>query len=228
MTVELTHEQYEALRAIDSCTIANAIEPFKVRHRLEGYAGPEIKCLYPDMGVMLGYAVTAKIKTVLSDRPIAREHWFNFLEEMQRIPEPRVLVMEDESDPPCHACFHGDITGNTHKRVGIIGLVTNGAVRDLDEVRKIPFFYFAPGTVVSHGKIEITEYMVPVNVGGMLVKPGDLIHGDKHGTIHIPDEIAKQVAESARKVTETEAGHLDLIHSADFTLAKLRARMEGK
>lgn len=228
MTVELTRAEMDALRAIDSPTIANAIEPFKVRHRVEGYMGPEIRCLFPDMGVMLGYAVTAKINTVYGDRPLNRARWFEFLEEMQSIPEPRVLVMEDESDPPCRACFHGEIICSTHKRLGILGLVTNGAVRDLDQVREIGFHYFAPGVVTSHGKLEVTASMVPVRVGGLVVKPGDLLHADKHGVIQIPDEVAKQVPDQARRLMEIEAGYLEVINGPDFSVAKLRARMEAK
>lgn len=126
MTVVLTPQEMEALRSIDSPTMANAIEPLKLRHRAEGFMGPDIRCYYPDMGVMVGYAVTAKINTVYGDRPLSRNNWFEFLEAMQSVPEPRVLVMEDESVPSGRACFHGEIICSAHNRLGIIGLVTNG------------------------------------------------------------------------------------------------------
>lgn len=228
MTVVLTPQEMEALRSIDSPTMANAIEPLKLRHRAEGFMGPDIRCYYPEMGVMVGYAVTAKINTVYGDRPLSRNNWFEFLEAMQSVPEPRVLVMEDESVPSGRACFHGEIICSAHNRLGIIGLVTNGAVRDLDQVRELGFHYFAAGLVASHGKLEVSSWMTPVRVGGVTIKPGDLVHGDQHGVLHIPDEAAKEAPAQARRITDIEAGYLEVINGPDFSIAKLQAKMEAK
>jgi 4-hydroxy-4-methyl-2-oxoglutarate aldolase len=228
MTVELSREEMDRLRSFDSPTICNAIETFKVRHRLEGYMGPGIHCIYPTMGVMLGYAVTIKINTVYTDRPINRAAWFQVLEQLKTFPEPRVLVMQDESESPCRSSFPGEIVSSTLKRLGVIGLITNGAVRDVEQVRAIGFHYLAGGIVVSHGKVEVVASMVPVTVSGLTVKPGDLLHADLNGVVHIPGEIAKQVAQEAQKIVTTEAGWLELIRGQDFSPVRLLAKIEGK
>jgi 4-hydroxy-4-methyl-2-oxoglutarate aldolase len=136
--------------------------------------------------------------------------------------------MQDESESPCRSSFPGEIVSSTLKRLGVIGLITNGAVRDVEQVRAIGFHYFAGGIVVSHGKVEVVASMVPVTVSGLTVKPGDLIHADLNGVVHIPGEIAKQVAQEAQKIATTEAGWLELIRGRDFTPAKLLAKIEGK
>jgi len=224
----LSPEEMQRLRSFDSPTICNAIEPFNVRHRLEGYVGPDIRCIYPNLGVMLGYAATVKINTVYADRPLNRAIWFHFLEQLQSCPAPRVVVIQDESESPCRSSFPGEILSSTLKRLGVIGLITNGAVRDVEQVRAIGFHYFAGGIVVSHGKIEAVAAQVPVTISGLTVKPGDLIHADVNGIVHIPNDIAKQVAEGAQKVMTTEASWLELIRGQDFTPARLLAKIEGR
>ena len=228
MTVELTREEMDRLRAFDSPTICNAIETFKLRHRLEGYMGPDIRCIYPTMGVMLGYAVTITINTVYTDRPLNRALWFQFLEQLKTFPEPRVLVMQDESESPCRSSFPGEIVSSTLKRLGVIGLITNGAVRDVEQVRAIGFHYFAGGIVASHGKIEAVASMTPVTISGLTVRPGDLIHADLNGIVHIPEEIGRRVAQEAQRIVETEADWLKLIRGEEFSLARLLAKIEGR
>ena len=129
----------DRLRAFNTPTVANAIEVFDVRPRNEGFMHPEIRCIFPRLGVMVGYAVTLKIQSV---RPGAkgasiphRVHW----QDVLKVPAPRVIVVEDLDDPPGLGSFWGEVNANMHRAMGCVGAVTNGSVRDLDEVEPLGF-----------------------------------------------------------------------------------------
>jgi 4-hydroxy-4-methyl-2-oxoglutarate aldolase len=214
----LTPEQFDELRAIDSPTIANAIEYFEVRPRVAGYCGSNVRCLTPDAGFMLGYAVTCKgdSTTETKDR---REHASLYRAIYELAPLPAVVVIGDDGDPSrihlsCHA---GEMMATTMKRVGAVGLVTNGGLRDIREINALGgFHYFGRGLVVAHGRPCIYDVGAVVNIDGMEVHPGDLLHGDENGVTVIPAEIAAQVAAKAREHRAMEEERLKEILGPDF------------
>jgi 4-hydroxy-4-methyl-2-oxoglutarate aldolase len=225
----LTAEQLAELRSIDSPTIANAIEHFEVRPRVSGYCGAEIRCLIPGLGTMLGYAVTCRgdSTTETKDR---REHAELYQAIWAMQPLPVVVVIGDDGDPSkinlsCHA---GEMMATTMKRLGAIGLVTDGGLRDINEVRALGgFHYFGRGLVVAHGRPCIYDVGATVRIAGMEVQPGDLLHGDENGITVIPAEIASRVAAQARAVREREQARLREILGPEFhkqfeTLAQYR------
>ena len=217
-TAKLTAEQLAELRAIDSPTIANAIEYFKVRPRVAGYGGATVKCLIPGLGSMLGYAVTCKGDSTTEDKD-RRDHADMYRAIRQLQPLPAVVVIGDDGDPAkidlsCHA---GEMMATTMKRVGAIGLVSNGGIRDIREVTELgQFHYFGRGLVVAHGRPCIYDIGATVNIAGMEVHPGDLLHGDENGITVIPAEIADKVAAQAMEVRRTEQGRLKEILGPDF------------
>ena len=216
--VQLTSEQLDELRAIDSPTIANAIEYFSVRPRVAGYCGSNVRCLTPDAGFMLGYAVTCKGDSTTEDKD-RREHTelYRAIHAMQ--PLPVVVVIGDDGDPSrLHlACHAGEMMATTMKRVGAVGLVTNGGLRDIREINALRgFHYYGRGLVVAHGRPSIYDVGATVNIDGMEVRPGDLLHGDENGITVIPAEIAGQVAAKAREHRAMEEERLAEILSDDF------------
>ena len=194
----------ERLRAFNTPTVANAIEVFDVRPRNEGFMRPEIRCVFPRLGVMVGYAVTLKIQSVTPGAKgaaiPASVHW----QDIMKVPAPRVVVVEDLDDPPGLGSLWGEVNANMHRAMGCVGAVTNGSVRDLDEVERLGFHFFASGVQVSHGYAHLEDFNLPVKVFGMDVLPGDLIHADKHGAVVIPHEIAREVAQAAQRVELSE------------------------
>ena len=143
-------------------------------------------------------------------------------------PKPAVLVIKDVGPRRSHACFLGDIIATISTRLGAIGIVTDGGVRDLEGVRPLGFHVFAAGFVVAHGTFNIEEAGIPVEISGTVVKPGDLIHGDASGVTTIPLEIADRLYAECLKVREQEAGLRDFAISKHFTLETLRKRLLGK
>jgi regulator of RNase E activity RraA len=214
----LTPEQLAELREIDSPTVANAIEHFQVRPRVSGYAGTGVRCLIPGLGTMLGYAVTCKGDSTTEGKN-RREHTelYRAIHALQ--PLPAVVVIGDDGDPArinlsCHA---GEMMATTMKRVGAIGLVTNGGIRDIKEVTALGgFHYFGRGLVVAHGQPCIYDVGATVTIDGMEVRHGDLLHGDENGITVVPAAIAAQVAAQAMAVREAEQNRLKDILGPDF------------
>lgn len=217
--VYLKEEEIEALRRWSTCAVSNAIELFSVRPRNEGFMLPEIKCLFPDWRPMIGYAVTAVISAESPEgRRIQPMQWW---EEIQKIPSPRVAVIHD-LDRPVVGSFWGEVNANIHRALGCVGAVTDGSVRDLDEVKELGFQFFASWVSVSHAYVHLVDVGIPVRVGGLLVKPGDLIMGDKHGVISIPLEIAKDVPRAAQLIEDWERRVINFCKSDKFTLEGLK------
>jgi regulator of RNase E activity RraA len=228
MSTTLTPEQLAELRAMDSPTVANAIEAFKVRDDTQGFLGMDVPCHTPEFGVMLGYAVTATANSMAPARTRDRKGHFRLFEAVAAAPRPSVLVIKDVGPRRTHACFLGDVIATITKRLGAIGIVTDGGVRDLEGVTPLGYHVFAAGFVVAHGTFNIEEVGIPVEISGTTVRPGDLIHGDASGVTTVPLEIADKVYAECLKVREREAGLRDFATARDFTLDALRQRMLGR
>ena len=217
----LSAEELEAIRKWPTCAISNAIELFDIRPRNKGFMLPNIKCLYPDLGPMIGYAVTAVVTAESSEgsRVQAPDWW----KEIQKVPEPRVAVIHD-IDRPVIGSFWGEVNANIHKALGCGGAVTDGSVRDMTEVKEAGFHFFASCVSVSHAYVHLVDVGIPVRVGGLVVKPGDLIMGDLHGVLSIPREIAKDVPMAAQLVEDWERPIINFCKSKTFTLEGLKER----
>jgi len=220
----LKKEVLEELRKLSTPTVSNAIEVFNIRPRNTGFMNSNIKCITPELGVMVGYAVTAKIR---SKEPgdyldITYDYWKN----LEKVPEPRVVVIEDLDEPKGVGAFWGEVQAHIHKALGCIGAVTDGSVRDIDEVKELGFHLFASSLSVSHAYVRIVEFGKPVNVGGIEVKQGDLIHGDKHGVLVVPLEVADKIPKAAQKIVEKEKKIFDFTKSNKFNLEELKELMK--
>jgi len=224
MATVVSQEILEALRKIDTPTICNAIEPLNIRPYTQGFMGMDIRCLFPEMGVMVGYAVTATIDSLTPARVHHRDRRWELFQAIQRSPKPVVLVVKDISPRRSHSCHFGDGLATITQRLGAIGLVTDGGVRDIDGVRALGFHYFAAGLVPAHGNFGFVEVNVPVVVSEVEVKPGDLVHGDVNGVTVFPPEVAQRVVQEAHKVVAREKERAEFAKSPQFTLEELRRR----
>jgi 4-hydroxy-4-methyl-2-oxoglutarate aldolase len=225
MRSQLPKEQIEALRKISTPTVSNAIELFNIRPRNQGFMSPEIRCLFPDLGVMAAHAVTARFtaEQPAASPPSRYQLWKHLLE----IPEPRVLVLQDLDNPPGFGAFVGEVMATVHQRLGCVGVITNGHLRDLDEVHALGFHFFAAGVCVSHAYVDLIDFGGPVKVGGLVVRPGDLLHADQHGVLAVPLEIASEIPAAVAKVLEREQRILSCCKSAEFDLEELQRRFES-
>lgn len=228
MPTALSEEQLAALRAWPSPAISNAIETLDVRSRAAGFMTPDIVCRFPHFEPIVGYAATCKIRARIppqqdpETQPIAA--WW---EAIEAVPSPRIIVIQDLDQPPIGS-FWGEVNGNIHQALGAVGLITDGGVRDLDEVEAIGFQFFARALLVSHAYVHIVGIGGAVTVGGLTVHPGDLLHADKHGVIQIPHEIAAEAPAAAQAVEDRERVIIDYAKSSGFSRAGLAELFAGR
>ena len=229
MNSPLTSQQFESLKHLDACTLANAIETFRERLRNEGFVDNSIHCLFPRLQPMLGYAATIKIRG--SAPPTAdgnfpeRTDWWDYIAS---VPTPRVVVVEDVSSRPGFGSLIGAVHMNILKALKCVGVVTNGSVRDVPAAESAGFHFFAANVSVSHAYIHIVEVGQDVQVGGLTVSSGDLLHGDQHGVQSIPLDIAAKIPPVAEKIISKEKKLIALCQSPEFSLEKLRAAVAGE
>jgi regulator of RNase E activity RraA len=209
----------EALARYDSPTLSNAIETFDVRPRDEGYTEHRIRCLYPELPPVVGYAATCTIRS--REPAVVNLEQVQLWRHVAAQPGPRILVAQDVDDPPGHGAMFGEVQGTIYKALGCAAIVTDGVVRDLEEVRAIGLQMFALGTTASHGYAHFESAGTSVEVGGLAVRPGDILHADRHGVLLIPAEIAARLPEAADKIIAREQKLIRWIRSDDFDLERL-------
>ncbi|HKV46174.1 MAG TPA: RraA family protein [bacterium] len=217
MADPLPPDRLAELRLYSSPTIANAIETFNVRPRTAGFMSSQIRCIFPELGTMVGYAFTATIRASAPPPPAAAALRPASWRALEELPAPRIVVIQDLDDPPGVGAFWGDVQSNIHRALGCVGTVTNGSVRDLDEVRALGFHFFAGSVSVSHAYVHLVEIGGVVQVGGLTVRPGDLLHGDPHGIVSIPLEIAGRISEGVEKVDRVERQLINYCQAPGFS-----------
>ena len=218
---------FDELKKLDTCTVSNAIERLNVRMRNEGFVSCGVRCRFPKHAPMLGYAVTGRVRS--SSPPMTGRCYYDridFWRYVATLPKPRVLVLED-TDP--QAGF-GALVGEVHATIALaldcIGCVTNGSVRDLLAVRHLGFALFSGSISVSHAYAHLVEFGEPVEIGGLKISPGDLVHGDVHGVHTIPIDAAPSIPGVARDLVAVENELLQFCRSPEFTLEELARRLE--
>jgi 4-hydroxy-4-methyl-2-oxoglutarate aldolase len=201
------------LAQYDTPTICNVIELFGVRPRETGYMDSRIRACFPEMPPIVGYASTATMHTAF---PRAAGAVYSSLDDQVRafaeLPGPAIVVFQDLDDPAVGATF-GEIMCSTYQAFGAVGLITSGAARDLDQVRRLGFAAFSNGVISSHANSHIVSVHTPVRVGGLAVHPGDLLHADANGVTEIPLAIASDVAHAAAEYVAAENVIMDYCKS---------------
>ena len=223
----VTPEVLNQLRAIDACTVSNAIERLDVRLRNEGFADGSVRCLSPDLPPMVGYAATGRLRT--SAAPTTRHWYFDRMDwwtYLLTVPVPRVIVLQDVDERPGFGALFGEIHAHIARAVGCIGYVTNGAVRDLPGIARTGFHLFASGVSLSHAYAHVVDYGGPVKIGGLAVNAGDLLHGDLHGVQSVPLSVAPEIPAMAVRLLAVERELIELCQPAHFSLEKLRKQIE--
>jgi len=202
------------LAKYDTPTICNLIELFDVRRRDEGYVDGTISAAFAELPPMVGYAVTATFRASSS---ALNSSTYETLDEqyhrLQSLSGPGVLVFQDLDVPSVGATF-GEVMCTTYQALGATGLITTGAGRDLAQIELLQFPVFTGSTICSHAYSQIVDLHCLVRVGGLNVRPGDLLHGDVNGVTSIPEAIATEVVDVADDFLKAEAIVLDYASSS--------------
>ncbi|MGF1580501.1 MAG: RraA family protein [Gemmataceae bacterium] len=209
----IPNDDLELLRKYDTPTVCNVVELLDIRPRTAGYMDARIRACYRKLPPMVGYASTATFRS--SSAPRAGDVYSGLAEQVAsfaKLPGSPVVVFQDLDDPAVSATF-GEVMCTTYKAFGAVGLITSGAGRDLDQVEELGFPCFTGGTISAHGYCHIEQINVPVRVGGVVIYPGDVLHGDLNGVTTIPNEIASAVAHACGEFMDAETVVLDYVKS---------------
>lgn len=223
MTDVLSQDVLDSLRELDTPTVCNALEVVAPDRRGFGYTISPFFCPRPELGSMVGYARTGKIRAMTPPdvdadaMTRARVAYYGHIGEG---PGPTITVIEDLDEIPGYGAWWGEVNTNLHKGLGSLGVITNGSIRDLDDCAE-GFHMLAGMAGPSHAWVRVEEIGVPVEVHGMHVEPGDLIHADQHGAVVIPIEIADQVPQAAADIAAKEAVLISASQQPGFDASKL-------
>jgi 4-hydroxy-4-methyl-2-oxoglutarate aldolase len=220
-------QSLEAILQFDTCTIANAIEQFRVRLRNEGFTRPGLQCVTGGSPRVLGYAATFTVRS--ADPPMSgnayldRTDWWDAIGDL---PAPRIAVIQDLDVSAAGASTVGEVHAAILKAFQCVAVITNGAVRDIPDVSRMEFPMFASAVSVSHAYMHIVDYGAPVEIFGLPVRSGDLLYGDCHGVVSIPLDIADCIPAIAGSIRAKEQQVIDLCQSPDFSVEQLRKAVQ--
>lgn len=201
----VTHSEILKLKRWNSCTIANALEQISAVNPLDLVNREETRDFMPEMGPMVGYAVTVQITggdpQIKKDQP---ENFSRYREYLASLPGPKIVVVQDLDAPICNGSIWGEVGANIAHALGCVGTITDGAIRDLDEMKNAGFKALARRLAVSHAYTWPVRWGCEVKVFGSRVQPDQLLHADKHGFIVIPTDAQSAVLDAARFMDDNE------------------------
>lgn len=202
----LPHSELLELKRWNTPTVYNGWEQISAHDRTRaGINLEETRDFMPQMGPMVGYAVTLKIQLSSSEPPRANPNaWVDYYRYVASQPGPKIVVVQDLDKPRVVGSFWGEVTSNTHRALGCVGTITDGAIRDLDEMTNAGFKALARRLAVGHAYACPFVWGEPVEVFGQAIKPGQLIHADKHGFLAIPPGEEKHLLRAARFMDSNE------------------------
>lgn len=222
--VALSGEAMKALQQFDTPTICNALEIVVPERRGHGFTVEHMICRDPSMPPMVGLAKTATIRAVAPSTRSGEEaaaHRLAYYEYVADASTPTISVIQDLDPNPGVGAFWGEVNTAIHKGLGCQGVVTNGSIRDLDQCA--PGFQLLAGMVgPSHAYVHTVDFGGTVNVFGMTVSDGDLIHADCHGAVVIPAHAVSEIAAAVDLLVKREAVVLKCARAEGFTIDDLR------
>ena len=215
----------DALLALDTPTVCNALEVVAPGRRGYGYTVEPLVCTRPELGSTVGYARTAVIRAMHpsdlagNEARVLREGYYSYIDDG---PKPAIIVIQDlDGESRGYGSFWGEVNSNIHCGLGCVGLITDGSVRDLPDIAE-GFQMLADRVGPSHAFVHTVGFGTPVSVAGMRVMDGDLIHADQHGAVVIPADVAKDVPDAAALIARREAVVIKAAQEEGFNYKRLR------
>ena len=219
------NEEFEYLKNFDTPTIANALEIAVGKRWAEGFTRKTLIAANPKLKPIVGYARTAMIRSATPfDPKTRREKSLAYYEHIAQAPQPTIAVIQDIDNAPGIGAFWGEVNTNIHWGLGCVGAVTNGSMRDL-EMMQPQFQCLAASLSPSHAWVHVVDIAVKVDVCGMFVSDGDIIHADHHGAIMIPADLLEKLPAAIDLMARKEKVLLDAAKAPGFNIEKLRAAM---
>lgn len=218
----LPSAQLESLRQFDTCILSDALETFDLRLRNQGYTRPGLHCVTGDFDPVVGYAVTARVRSsdppILGNSYVAHHDWWPEISEQ---PQPHIVVLQDlDPHPGVGACV-GQVAVAMFQAIGCEAVITNGSVRDLAEIAKMRFPVLAATVSPSHSYAHIVDHAQPVDIFGLVIHSGDLLVADRHGVVSIPAQLLSELPAVAEDLQRRRRKFVDFCCSPNFSLDRL-------
>jgi len=227
-STSLTNADLEALRRHDTPTICNALEIVAPERRSTGFTSLPFVCADPALPPMVARARTATIRAIAAsdlDPSEVKSKRTAYYEYVASGDEPTVVVMQDLDHIPGFGAFWGEVNSNVHKALGSEGVITNGSIRDLDVLAS--GFQLLAGVIgPSHAHVHVVDFGNQVNVHGMTVRHGDLIHADQHGAVVVPDNLIKEIPAAVALIEKREKVILDACKAPGFNIEVLKKALQ--
>lgn len=207
----------DELARYDSATVQNAAILVRgyVGEEID-YSGPELRCMLPEFGTLVGYAVTAEASP-LHERGDTTD-WAEYYDLIAYTDVPTIAVLKDVDSPAGRGAILGDGMAYRHRALGCLGAIVDGSVRDVPGIRDAKFGVWATGRVPGHGPFNLIRHSLPVTIAGLHIQPGDILVCDGDGVTRVPLEIAAATADKAAEVRSKEAELHSLFASHSFSL----------
>lgn len=230
------NEIIEELRKIDTPTISNVVATYpksdnclKLYDAWYGkwYTDTTIKCVYPEMKPVVGHVATV-VFCEEAEKYTGVNRW-TLPDHINSTKKPVVLVAEQQFPPELanRVGLFGEMMTTQYKALGVVGVVTNGPMRDVDAIKPLDVQYYTTGVTPAHGDMMVKAVGEPVTVGGMKVMPGDMVHMDMHGVVKFPANKMREILKRAKKLLEKEAETAKIYKDPEFSLEKWKATVEG-
>lgn len=223
----LTVDLISSLTSVDTPTICNALEVVSGTRTNSGFTRGNFVAAHAEMKPVLGFARTAKLRTAhpysdsLEDIKARRLAWYEHLESRG---VPTICVMEDIDEQPGLGAFWGEVHSHVLKGLGVKGVLTNGALRDLGMLAE-DFQILASSISPSHGYAQVMEVGSPVEVHALSIHNGDLLHMDRHGAVIIPPEALLELPRCIDIIVRKERPLIEAAQKPGFSVEALRAAM---
>ena len=224
MTDEPTADEIASLADIDTPTICNLLEMVVPERRGFGFTVQHLHCIHPHMKPIVGFARTATMRAkdpaggTPNEAQSARNRYLDYVAGGD---VPKVCVVQDVDERPGYGALFGEVNSAVHKALGCLGLVTDGSVRDIDQLA--PDFQVLAGLVApSHAFVHVAQWACEVNINGMVVQDGDLIHADRHGAVVVPPTAVRGVLDSLDLMVRREAVILEAARRPGATVNDIK------
>lgn len=212
----------EELRDFDSALLANTIGYIDPTPAHEFYMSSEVGCVTKGLGPTVGVALTCKVDSSTPGNKADTAGFWQTLEAMEKSDVPTIWVVECVGSRPLHECVIGDGMAKTLHASGGVGLVTNGGVRDVAGLMTTPFAVYGRGVTIHHCALRFSAFGEPVSVGGLTVRPGDILHGSAEGVIRVPRTCVEALPAKAAQMRAFEHDAHRALRRTDLTLAQKR------
>ena len=206
----LSHADLLQLKRWNTPTIYNGWEQITKRDAAaDAFNIEEVRDFMPQMGPMVGYAITVTFEpSKKTHRDANPNAWAEYRSYVASVPGPKIVLVQDLDKPRTVGAFWGEVNSNIHRALGCVGTITDGAIRDLDEMTNAGFKALARRLCVGHAHWHPVRWGCDVEVFGRKVSPGDLIHADKHGFLVVPPDDQPALLEAARFMDANECNTL--------------------